>query len=95
MSCITTHASNKDKHPGIVDVSPTRCAPVCKKVDNQESAEEKQAREEAHRAGICHIAKVEECNAEKLKALMASGPKPWPQMVTTVVKTGFHQCRHR
>ena len=82
MSRINTRPKNRDQHPGIVDLSPQRRTQAHKRVDDERSAEDKQAREEARKAGIRRLAEVEERNAEKLK-MMATGPKPRPRMVTS------------
>ncbi|KAF8267185.1 hypothetical protein EI94DRAFT_1701211 [Lactarius quietus] len=91
MSCLNTCASNKDKHPGMVDMSPPRHAPAPsrKKVIDEQTPEDKLAREESCMAGIGKLAEIEEHNAQKLKTLMAPGLKPWPWMVMVVSKTAI------
>jgi hypothetical protein len=69
MSHHNTHPNNKDKHPGMVDLSPQRRTQTQRKVENEISAEDKQAREEARKAGICHLAEAEQRNAEKMESL--------------------------
>jgi hypothetical protein len=83
----TTRPNNKDKHPGYVDRSPPRRAPAQKKANDEKSPEDKQAQEESRKAGIRHLAEVEECSNQKLKTLMALGPKPRPRIVTSASQT--------
>jgi hypothetical protein len=52
MSQPNTQPNNKDKHPGVIDLSPQRCTPAHKRVDDEKAAEEKQAREDVYKAGI-------------------------------------------
>jgi hypothetical protein len=47
-----TRPNNKDKHPGMVDLSLQRRTQTQRKVENKISAEDKQAREEARKAGV-------------------------------------------
>ena len=68
--------SNKDKHPGIVDLSPQRRTQAQKKADDEKTMEEKQAQQTAHKAGIHQLAKVEEHTTEKLRVILALGPGP-------------------
>lgn len=60
----------------MVDLSPQRRTQAHKRVDDELSAEEKQAREEARSAGIRHLAEVEGRTTQKLKTVMAPGPGP-------------------
>ena len=83
MSCINTCAANKVKHPGLVDLSPQRCTHSQKKADDERAGEDKQAREEAHVNGICRVAKVENCTAQRLAELMR--PDGGPQTVGSQV----------
>ncbi len=76
MSRPNTRPNNKDKHPGRVDLSPQRRTQSQKRADDEKSMEEKQAREEHHKAGVRQIAEVEECTTQRLKALMAQGAGP-------------------
>ena len=66
MSHLNTHPNNKNKHPGIVDLSPQRRTPIQKKADNTKAMEEKQAREGTHKAGVRQLANVEQCAMQKL-----------------------------
>jgi hypothetical protein len=75
---LNTRAENKNKHPGVVDLSPQRRTHAQKRADDKKSEEEKQAREAVRQAGIQHLAKVEEQTAQKMKMLMGPGPKPHP-----------------
>jgi len=52
MSHPNTHLNNRDKHPGVVDLSPQRCTQSQKRADNEKTKEEKQAGEEVHKAWI-------------------------------------------
>ena len=76
MSRPNTRPNNKDKHPGRVDLSPQRRTQSQKRADDEKSMEEKQAREEHHKAGVRQIAEVEERTTQRLKALMAQGAGP-------------------
>jgi hypothetical protein len=71
-----TRPNNKDKHPGIVDLSPPRRTQAHKRADDEKTPEEKQAQEEARQAGIRHLAEVEKRTMQKLKSLMGPGPGP-------------------
>ena len=73
---MNTCADNKDKHPGVIDLSPQRCTQAQKRANDEKSEEEKQARDAVHQAGIHHMAEVEERTAQKMKTLMGPGPKP-------------------
>lgn len=80
MSRPNTRPNNKDKHPGMVDLSPPRRTQTHKRVENERSTEEKLASEEARQTGIRHLAQVEERTSKTHKALMAgSGPRAVPQ----------------
>ena len=83
MSRLNTRPNNKDKHPGIVDLSPQRRTPVQKKADDAKAMEEKQAREDTHKAGVRQLANVEQRAMQKLKALMTPGPGPRLSETTT------------
>jgi hypothetical protein len=76
MNRLTTRTNNKDKHPGIVDLSPQRRTHTQKKADDEKAAEDKEAREGAHRAGVRQLAEVERRAMQKLKALMTPGTRP-------------------
>ena len=76
MSRMNTRPNNRDKHPGVVDLSPQRCTHVQKSADDGKSAEDKQAREEARKASIRHLAEVEERTMQRFDALMAQGSGP-------------------
>jgi hypothetical protein len=76
MNRLQTRPNNKNKHPGIVDLSPQRRTPAQKRADDEKTAEEKQAQEDARKVGIRHLAEVEERTMQRLKAMMASGPGP-------------------
>lgn len=76
MSRMNTRPNNRDKHPGVVDLSPQRRTHVQKSADDGKSAEDKQAREEARKASIRHLAEVEERTMQRFDALMAQGSGP-------------------
>lgn len=76
MSRINTRASNKDKHPGEVDLSPQRRTNAPKKASDNISAEERQAQEESRKAVIRRLAEVEARSTQKQKTLMGPGPGP-------------------
>ncbi|KAI9438746.1 hypothetical protein H4582DRAFT_2076372 [Lactarius indigo] len=76
MSRLNTRPSNKNKHPGVVDLSPQRRTHGQKKADEEKTAEEKQAREETRKAGIRRLAEVEERDKQTLNTLMGPGPGP-------------------
>jgi hypothetical protein len=76
MSRLQTCANNKDKHPGVVDLSPQRRTHTQKKADDERAAEEKQAREVARMATIRHLADIEQHTIKKFKSLMAPGSGP-------------------
>jgi hypothetical protein len=72
-----TRPTNKDKHPGRVDSSPgPRRSQLQKKADDGNSAEERQAREDTRKAGIRHLAEVEERTTIRLRAMLAAGAAP-------------------
>ena len=81
-----TRPENKNKRPGIVDLSPQRRKSTYKKPADEKSTEDQQT-EESRLAGIRHVADIEERNREKLKHLMAPGPKPRPRIVTAASNT--------
>jgi hypothetical protein len=74
MSRLNTRPSNKDKHPGLPDLSPQRRSPAQKRADDKRAAEEKQAKEDAQKQGIRRLAEAEECAMQKTK--MRPGPRP-------------------
>ncbi|KAH9083317.1 hypothetical protein EDB83DRAFT_2309328 [Lactarius deliciosus] len=76
MNRLSTRAANKDKHPGVVDLSPKRRTHEQKKADDEKAEEDKQAREETRKAGIRKVAAVEERNRQRLNTLMGPGPGP-------------------
>jgi hypothetical protein len=76
MSRLQTRANNKDKHPGVVDLSPQRRTQTKKRVDDERTVEEKQFREEARKATIRRLAEIEQQSTQKVKALMAPGSGP-------------------
>ncbi|KAI9431350.1 hypothetical protein H4582DRAFT_2085196 [Lactarius indigo] len=76
MSHLNSRPSNKNKHPGVVDLSLQRCTHGQKKADEEKTAEEKQAREETQKAGIRQLAEVEERDKQTLNTLMGPGPGP-------------------
>ncbi|KAI9436910.1 hypothetical protein H4582DRAFT_2058382 [Lactarius indigo] len=76
MSRLNTRPSNKNKHPGVVDLSLQRCTHGQKKANEEKTVEEKQAREETQKAGICRLAEVEEHDRQTLNTLMGPGPGP-------------------
>ncbi|KAH9046393.1 hypothetical protein EDB83DRAFT_2317717 [Lactarius deliciosus] len=82
MNHLSTRAANKDKHPGVVDLSPQRRTHEQKKANDEKAAEDKQAREEARKAGIRKLAGVEERGRQKLNTLMGPGPRPRARLVT-------------
>jgi hypothetical protein len=92
MARISTRANNKDKHPGVVDLSPQRRTHTQKRADDEKAVEEKQAKEDARKAGIRQLANVEERAMQKLKALMAPGSGPRASMTADSlgVGTGKH-----
>jgi hypothetical protein len=77
MSPLTTRPNNKNKHPGIVDLSPQRRTHTQKRADDETAAEEKQAKRDAHKAGIRRLAAAEEHAMQKMKAVM--GPELGPR----------------
>ncbi|KAH9020127.1 hypothetical protein EDB85DRAFT_1896313 [Lactarius pseudohatsudake] len=82
MSHLGTRATNKDKHPGVVDLGPQRRTHEQKKADNEKTAEDKQAREETRKAGIRKLTGVEERDRQRLNTLMGPSPRPRPRPVT-------------
>jgi hypothetical protein len=68
-----TRPSNKDKHPGIVDLSPQRHTHAQKKADDEKSEEDKLAREADRQAGIQHLANVEGVNGTKNEDVDGTG----------------------
>jgi hypothetical protein len=83
MSHHNTCPNNKDKHPGMVDLSLQRRTQTQRRVENELSAEDKEAREEARKAGILCLGKAEQRSTEKMKSLMAIGSRPKACMVTS------------
>jgi hypothetical protein len=82
-----TRPDNKNKHPGLVDLSPQRRTHAQKRADDEKFTEDKQAREDIFREGIRCIAEVEERTAQKMKSLGVAGPKPRARMVTATSET--------
>ncbi|KAN0130534.1 hypothetical protein V8E53_009217 [Lactarius tabidus] len=82
-----TRPDNKNKRPGLVDLSPQRRTHAQKRADDEKFTEDKQAREDIRREGIRRIAEVEERTAQKMKSLGAAGPKPRARMVTATSET--------
>jgi hypothetical protein len=76
MSRPNTRPKNKDMHPGIVDLSPQRRMHAQKKANDDRSTEERQAREEAHKLSIRHLAEVEERTTQRHNMVMAPGSGP-------------------
>ncbi|KAN0129925.1 hypothetical protein V8E53_012251 [Lactarius tabidus] len=87
-----TRPSNKDKHPGIVDLSPQRHTHAQKKADDEKSEEDKLAREADRQAGIQHLAnpkpRMVTANAVATSAAAsAEAPKKAPSKNPAVKKS--------